>query len=177
MTGVDLADEYIARSKEIAPNINWQLGDMRALEWTDEFDGAFCFGNSFGYFDDEGNRAALESTSRALKPEGRFILDAPAIAECLLPHMQPERSMEIAGIKVDVATRYDPEQRRMFNDFTFSRDGVSETRPSSQRIYTHDELTRLLSDVGLETVEEYSSLNGEKFESGSPRLFSVCEKR
>ena len=176
MTGVDMAEEYINRSQEVAPQVNWRLADMRAVPWTNEFDGAFCFGNSFGYFDDEENRAALGSISRSLKAGGRFILDAPAIAECLLPNLQPSRSMEIAGIKVDVNTRYDAQQRRMFNDFTFTRDGVTDTRPSSQRIYSHDELRALIDEAGLKTVEEYSSLNGDKFVSGSPRLFVICEK-
>ena len=111
----------------------------------EEFDGAFCFGNSFGYLDDQGNAEFLQSVSRSLKAGSRFILDAPAVAECILPAFQPNRSMEIAGINVSIEHRYDHETAVMHNDFTFVRDGVEEKRPSSQRIYSYRELKELLT--------------------------------
>ncbi len=181
VSGVDVAAEFIEqarkKSAEAGLDVEWHLGDMRQLSWSNRFDGAFCFGNSFGYFDDDGNRKMLEAIARSLKPGARFILDAPAIAECLLQNLQPHRTMEVGGIGVDVKTRYDEEQRRMFNDFTFTRNGVTEARPSSQRIYTYQELNELLSEAGLEPVAEYSSLTGDEFKEGAPRLFSVCVKR
>ena len=72
---------------------------MRDLPWTAEFDGAFCFGNSFGYLDDEANADFLKAVSQTLKPGCRFIVDAPAVAECILPNFQPNRSLEIDGHK------------------------------------------------------------------------------
>src|SRR5262245_36581506 len=53
MTGVDISPRFLdaARSKSAAANatIAWEQREMRALPWTAEFDGAFSFGNSFGY--------------------------------------------------------------------------------------------------------------------------------
>ena len=49
---------------------------------TAEFDGAFCFGNSFGYLNDEANADFLQGAfANAETGRTRFILDAPAIAE------------------------------------------------------------------------------------------------
>lgn len=43
ITGVDLAEEFIAEAKEASGPLpaRWILGDMRQLPWSEEFDGAF----------------------------------------------------------------------------------------------------------------------------------------
>lgn len=185
LTGIDIAGEFIteARSKANADgvSIEWHQRDMRDLpgsgKSSGEFDGAFCFGNSFGYLDDQANADFLRSLSQTLKPGGRFILDAPAVAECMLPTFQPTRSMEIAGITVSIEHRYDHEQAIMFNDFTFRRDGIEEKRPSTQRIYTYRELTELLKNAELEVVSAYASLEEEPFQLGAHRLLLVTAKK
>ena len=169
-------DEANSNSALVAVNVDWHTQDMRHLPWPGKFDGAFCFGNSFGYLDDEANADFLKAVSLTLKPGGRFILDAPAVAECILPTFQSSRSIELAGIKVDIEHRYDYEQGRLFNDFTFTRDGVVDRRPSSQRAYTYRELTELLHDAGLESVAAYGSLTEEPFKLGAHRLLLVSQK-
>lgn len=181
LTGVDIASEFIEEAKRNSlargVSIDWRNIEMRALPWTDEFDGAFCFGNSFGYFDDDANADFLAVVTRTLKPGARFILDAPAIAECLLPHFVEQRTIELDGVKATIDTRYDHEQGRMFPHFTFVRDGVEDKRSSSQRIYTYKELSGLLSAAGFEPVAAYSSLTEEPFKLGAHRLLVVSRKR
>jgi SAM-dependent methyltransferase len=180
LTGVDIAEEFIEEAKrnsrERGLNIDWRRGDMRDLPWSNEFDGAFCFGNSFGYLDDDQNADFLEVVSRTLKPGARFILDAPAIAECLLPNFQEKRTIEIGGITATIDNRYDHEQSRIFPSFTFVRNGVEDKRSSSQRIYTYKELTGLLRSAGFETVSAYSSLDEDPFKLGAHRLLLVAKK-
>lgn len=181
LIGIDLASEFMDEAKssslQAGVNVEWRTQDMRDLPWAGEFDGAFCFGNSFGYLDDEANAVFLKALSQTLKPGGRFLLDAPAAAECILPNFQASRSFELAGIKVDTEHRYDHEQGRMFNDFTFTHNGVVDKRPSSQRVYTYRELTELLRAACLETVAAYASLTAEPFKLGANRLLVVTEKR
>ena len=180
LTGVDIATEFMdeanSNSTLVGVNVDWHTQDMRHLPWPGKFDGAFCFGNSFGYLDDDANADFLKAVSLTLKPGGRFILDAPAVAECILPTFQPSRSIELAGIKVDIEHRYDHEQGRLFNDFTFTRDGIEDKRPSSQRAYTYRELTELLHDAGFESVAAYGSLTEEPFKLGAHRLLLVSQK-
>jgi len=180
LTAVDFAAEFIDEAKrnsaERSLEIEWHQRDMRDLPWTSRFDGAFCFGNSFGYMDDAANEEFLNSLFKTLKPGARFILDAPAIAECLLPNLKPNRSIEIGNIKTEIATSYDPDQRRMFNEFTFIRDGQIETRSSSQRIYAKAELDELLKRAGFKHVADYSSFAGEDFGEGASRLLSITAK-
>jgi len=180
LTGVDIAVEFIEeaqrKSEARGVRVNWQNIEMRALPWTSEFDGAFCFGNSFGYLEDDENAAFLKVVSRTLKPGARFILDAPAIAECLLPHFVGNRTIELGDISCTIDTRYDHEQSRMFPSFTFVRNGVEDRRSSSQRVYTYKELVGLLGDAGLETVAAYGSLTEEPFHLGAHRLLLVTKK-
>ena len=181
LTGVDIAREFIdeatLKSSVDDVPVDWYERDMRNLTWTAGFDGAFCFGNSFGYLDDEANEEFLNSLSQTLKPGARFILDAPATAECILPNFQANHSIELGGIAVVIEHRYDHETARMFNDFTFTRNGIEDRRPSSQRIYTYRELAELLRGAKLEPVLAYSSLAQEPFKFGDQRLLLVCERR
>lgn len=181
LTGVDIATEFLAEAETNAAarnvSVDWKNLEMRQLSWTNEFDGAYCFGNSFGYLEDEENLDFLAAISRALKPGARFILDAPAIAECLLPHLLEHRTIELGEVSATIDTRYDHEQGRMFNEFTFTRAGVSDKRPASQRIYTYRELTELLRAAGLEPVSAYGSLDEEPFKLGAHRLLLVYRKR
>jgi SAM-dependent methyltransferase len=180
LTGVDIASEFIAEAKaksaERGLKIDWHNRDMRDLPWRAEFDGSFCFGNSFGYLDDEGNAEFLKAVARALKPEARFVLDAPAIAECLLPTFQDRRWFEIAGITFLSNSRYDHEQGRTFTEYTFIRDGKVDKRPASQRIYTYNELVRLLANAGFEIAAAFGSCNEEAFRLGSQRLLLVTRR-
>src|SRR5579871_6873471 len=51
MTGADLSAGFLEEARGRAPEIEWIHGDMRNLPWTGRFDAAYCWGNSFGYFD------------------------------------------------------------------------------------------------------------------------------
>src|SRR3954452_7525693 len=60
MTGVDLSSDFLAAARaQAAANsaVTWEQRDMRDLPWPEAFDGAFSFGNSFGYADEAGNAA------------------------------------------------------------------------------------------------------------------------
>src|SRR5580700_1533095 len=62
VTGIDLSEEFIAEARETAASSGvdaaFHLGDMRAIPHG-AFDGAFCFGNSFGYMDHAGTVAFI----------------------------------------------------------------------------------------------------------------------
>ena len=76
MRGIDISEKLVDSARRSASDVGVRaqvdLGDMKELDWSDELDGAFCFGNSFAYFDDEGNRRFLKAVYRALRSGGRF---------------------------------------------------------------------------------------------------------
>src|SRR5262249_5753181 len=115
VTGVDLAIEALAHARRADPDghIQWEQRDMRDLPWPNRFDGAFCFGNSFGYLDDEGNLAFLRAVASSLKPGVRFVLETPMVLESLLTHLKDRPWFTAGDIHLLVNNSYDPARGRL----------------------------------------------------------------
>ena len=176
MTGVDISSEALATARAEGGSIEWREAEMRDLPWRGEFEAAFCFGNSFGFLDDRGNGEFLGAVATALRPGGRFALDYGQTAECVLARLEPRVEGDVGGFHFVEETRYDPETARVENRFTFARDGQSETKLASQRVYTLAETTCLLEAVGLAVRRTYGSPREEPFSATSMRLLLVAEK-
>ena len=179
LTGVDIAGEFIeeAHACSIARDlsIEWVHGDMRDLPGPGIFDGAFCWGNSFGYLDNDGNMDFLRSVGRALRPGGRFIIDALA-GEMLFASFQAKRSFEIGDITMNVRNHYDPVRGRLDTEYSFVRDGITDTRTGTQRVYTAREVCCQLRKAGLTVVALYGGIELEPFTIGSNQLIIVSQK-
>ncbi|HSN26313.1 MAG TPA: methyltransferase domain-containing protein, partial [Kofleriaceae bacterium] len=63
VVGLDLSTPLLVRGGEEAHRrgltINFVRGDMRELDFENQFDAAYCLFSTFGYFDDETNKKAL----------------------------------------------------------------------------------------------------------------------
>ncbi len=79
VVGLDLSVAMLAIAGEDAQaqeqKINFLHGDMRDLKFGPTFDGVYCIGSSFGFFDEENNLKVLSGVYSALKPGGVFLLD------------------------------------------------------------------------------------------------------
>ncbi len=180
VTGVDFSAECIrtarARSRERQLSVTWERRDMRHLPWKREFGGAFCFGNSFGYFENEGHRTFLQAVAQVLKPGARFLLDTTS-AEAIFPTFQERSRMRVGRFLFLEANRYFPLEGRIYTKYTFVRDGKVRTQMGSQRIFALSEIRRLLEEAGFEGVQAYGSLKREPFRIGSTRLLVECRRR
>ena len=178
ISSVDIASEFVHELREEAKDlaVDVVLGDMRELSWTSELDGAFCFGNSFGYMDHEGTCIFLTAVSRALRPGSRFIVDTGVMAESLFSGVEEHEWMQIGDIQLLADRKYEVAEGRLDIVYTFVRDGKRDTRPSCVWVFTVAEVRRMLRQAGLSLVELYSSLDEKPFEVGSPRLLLVAQK-
>lgn len=181
VTGVDLTAPFLQEAQRRAMDrrveVRWERRDMRDLQWTGEFDGAFCFWGSFGYFDEQGNRDFLAAVLRALKPGTRFLLDTH-VAETLLPRLSQKRDWKRVGEALILEEKhYDPAAARTDTEWTAVHDGRVCKKKTSIRLYTYRELCQLFAGVGFADLEPYGSLNGEPFEFNSPRLYLTATKR
>jgi SAM-dependent methyltransferase len=89
VVGVDISADFLERARRASDvAIEWHQRDMRDLPWKSRFDGALCFGNSFGYLGRAGTRTSIASIEGALKPGARFVVDTGSIAESILPALQ-----------------------------------------------------------------------------------------
>jgi SAM-dependent methyltransferase len=151
VTGVDWSSEFLghARSRDALQQVTWEQRDMRDLPWPGRFDRVFCVGNSFGYFDDEGNAAFLRAARAALKPGGRFVLETPMVLENLLNHLHPRPWWKAGDVYLLVDNQYDPARARLDIEYTFVSNGRVEVRRGSHRTYTYREMVELLTTSGF----------------------------
>jgi SAM-dependent methyltransferase len=152
VTGVDLSAAFLehARSSSGANAVQWERRDMRDLPWRGRFDGAFCLGNSFGYLDDEGNAAFLQSIAAALKQGARFVLETPMVLENLLGHVQSRPWWKVGDVRLLVVNHYDHTAQRLEIEYTFVSNGRVEIRRGSHRAYTYRALVELMSSAGFD---------------------------
>lgn len=177
VTGFDLSEEFLAQAQSASDAVRWVHGDMRKLDYAGEFNGAFCFGNSFTYLDSEQAAEFFQSIARSLKPGGRFALETGMAAESILPTRQPTRWFKLGDIYMLSENQYYPRESRLDIQYTFIRDGKAETRPLSSYVLTVNEICRMQSAAGLEPLELLGSIDGEAYQLGSPRLIVVSGKR
>jgi len=152
VTGLDLTDGFleIARSdaRKRGVQVDYHQGDMRALNAASEFDLVLCLFTAFGYFDDHENLRVLQNVARALKPDGRFVLDVQnrdGFMKTLLPSIVNEKE---GNLMVDRPS-FDIQTGRLYNRRFVIRDGVRRDKPFYVRLYTLTEIRELLRQAGL----------------------------
>jgi SAM-dependent methyltransferase len=181
MTGVDISTEFLAaarsRAAERQLSVAWEKRPMHDLPWKEEFDGAFCAGNSLGGLDDEATAAFFRAVARALKPGARFVVDNGCVAECALPLLKERFWMPLGDILFLIHNRYDHERSRLEMDFNLIRDGKEEKKSGFQRVFTYREFCALLAGAGFEGMQGYATYGEEPFRLGSHNLVVVATRR
>jgi len=177
MTGVDSSIEYIAEARAAPIEAEWIAGDMCDLPWPDAFDGAYCFGNSFGYLDRPAAGVFLAGISRCLKPGGRFAIATGMAAESILPGLLQKRWHRTGDILTLSEARYHEAAGRLDIDYTFIRNGTVETRPTASYVFTVAEMCRMHAEAGLETIGLRQWDDSGPFRLASPGLLMVSRKR
>ena len=177
MTGVDLSSGFLDEASRRAPETEWIRADMRTLPWPSRFDAAYCWGNSFAYFDHPNCLRFFEAIASTLKPAGRFILESGAVSESLLPVLQPERTMHIGDLDFYSRNTYDAVEGRMDITYTFTRGGQQEVKPFHQWVHSAAEIHRMLRSLGLEPLRAFGDLEGTPYALRSPRLIVLASLR
>ena len=170
ITGIDLSEEMLAAARaELAAD--WRRGDMRALDLEPSaFDGAFCFGNSFGYLDHTGVTAFFAALAGALRPRAKLVIETGVAAESILPTLVQKRWHRLGDLLILSENRYDARHGRLDIDYTFVRGGLIEARPTSSYVFTVAEIARMLANAGFAVEGLNGSVAGEPFQLGTPRL-------
>ncbi|HEX4300816.1 MAG TPA: class I SAM-dependent methyltransferase [Gammaproteobacteria bacterium] len=178
--GLDISPDILetARQNAIAAKVavEFREGDMQFLPWAGELDGAFCFGNSFAYFDETGNRGFLGEVYRALKPGGRFVLQTNLLAESIFAR-QPARSWyEFGDVLFMHAPAYDPVSGVLSSDYTLMRGGEREVKRAHYRVYRLREVADMLLASGFAGLRCFGGMNGEPFKLGDVSAYLVVDK-
>lgn len=181
VTGVDINPEYIEyarkNSRELAAKLAFINDDMRHIDWNSEFDGGFCLGDSFGYFDFGASESFVSSFAKALKPGTRLLIDTSSVAEVLIPNLQKVQAIQIDGSEVIVKSTYHAESSCLESRYETYVDGKKESSTSLRWIFSAGEITRMLGKAGLLVAGLYGSLTGDPFELGANRMLILAQKR
>lgn len=176
MTGLDLSTGFIDEARRTAPEIEWIHGDMRNLAGPCRFDAAYCWGNSFGYFDHDNCVRFVEAVAAVLKPGARFMLESGAVSESILPSLQPERKLRIGDIDFCSRNVYNATESRMDITYTFVRGGQKEVKPIHQWVHSAAEIGRMLRGAGFEPLDAFGDLDGAPYALGSPRFIGLSRR-
>jgi SAM-dependent methyltransferase len=94
VVGIDKVPSLVEYANEIFKKEGlkgeFHTGDMRKIEYRDEFDLCTILSGSFGFFSDEENERLLVKIHRALKPGGQAFIDYLSIEES--SHLKHTRS-------------------------------------------------------------------------------------
>jgi SAM-dependent methyltransferase len=189
VVGVDLSPIAITRLTDAARatsgGVSGVVGDMRGLADALEqvgaaragFVGAWCMGNSFGYLNPGDTTTFLEQLAYALRPGGRFVLDAAIAAESVLPHLTEHDRYEADDVSLDNVNTYDPYSSTMVTHMTLTVGDRAEQRVVRHRIMTCREIVESLESVGLMVDDIFGELDDTPFTLGANRCLVVTTRR
>jgi SAM-dependent methyltransferase len=183
VVGFDLSLAMLAKAGDEAQErdvkLNFVQGDMREMVFEEQFDGVYCWGTSFGYFEEEKNAAVIDRVRRALRAGGLLLLDV--VNRDFLVRQTPSLAwFEGDGcvcmdeMNVDFITSRMKVKRTMMLD-----DGRSREIEYSMRVYSLHELGKVLHEQGFKVCEVSGkiAMPGVFFGNESPRTIVLAEKR
>jgi SAM-dependent methyltransferase len=176
LSGVDSSPELLKDARAAAPNIEWHERDMRKFAGLGPFDAAYCFGNSFGYFDDAGNTEFLRTVAGVLKPGGRLALETRFAAESIFPQPLGKRWYQFGDLLFLHDSTFDPVTCILTSDYVVIKDGQTERKQARYRVFFYRDLVQWLAVAGFTVRAAYGSLAGEPFRLGSNGLWVIAER-
>ena len=180
ITGVDFCAAFIDEAKQAAAakelEIDFVKDDMRKLAFNKNFDGAFCMGNSFGYFDRAGTMEFFNAVSNSLKPGAQFVLDSGMVAECFLVNGGEREWLQVGDMFMLIENNYNCRFSCVETNYTFIQNGKEERRQAVHWIYTACEICQMLEQSNFEVQDLFSSTDFDQFALGSERLLLVAER-
>lgn len=179
-TGMDISEEFVTEARAVSSSNSLKsefiLGDMCHIEGEKIYDGAFCFGNSFGFLKFADMESFLSGVCRALKPGARFIVETGMAAESVLQKFEPLTVHQIGDISVTIKEQYLADESCIDTEYIFERDGQTQTAPAKHWIYTVGEIRRMLERAGFKILELYGSRKRTPYALGSEELFVVAQR-
>jgi len=200
VTGMDISEEFVDEARATASLLNppatagstdktrergasvnaradFILGDMSRLEGEAIYDGAYCFGNSFGFLAYADMESFLSGVAQALKPGARFIVETGMAAESVLHKFEPLAMHQIDDISCTIKERYLAEESCIDTEYIFEQNGKVERGHAKHWIYTVGEIRRMLERAGFEILNLYGSLKCEPYTLGTEELFVIAERQ
>jgi len=178
VTGIDYTLGFIDIARSVAEKlgveVSFQHGDIRQIDFTNQFDRVLLLFTSFGYFNDEGNLRVLENMVRALKPGGWLCFDIPNRDEVVkdLPAdyvIEKPDGLVINRLSFDVLTGY------LYNRRIIIREGKRKDKNHVVRLYSSTEIQAMLKSVGAIDVRIFGN-DGQRLTLASSGMWVTARK-
>ncbi len=178
VTGVDLSDVELQRARDRAAaarvHVDLVREDLRAMDFSEEFDLALNLFSSIGYFSDEEDRQLLDRFCRALRSGGALVVDTRN-RDHYIRHYAEEETWPVSGGTVRISHRLDLATSRIRSQWWLEEENrlLGET---GLRLYSPHELYRMLRAERWSRVELFGRLDGSPMTLDSPRIVLVAWK-
>lgn len=194
ITGLDFSKHFIdvakKDAKERGAKVNFICDDMRNISFVGKFDFVINMFTSFGYFDDESdNELVLRKISRALKPNGKFLIEinnfVGKLARALRKGKIDKKTGSLTIVKKDklsngliVTTKdeFNPATMRWAMTRTWKENGKVKKYKTDVRIFSPAELGSMMRRNGLRVEKIWGDLQGSPLGIDSRRLVVLARK-
>ena len=128
MTGLDLSEQYLKQAARYATSAGVELqlvhSDMRQIPFESRFDAVINLFTSFGYLSsDKEDVRVLKQVSKALKPDGKFLIDLINRDWVISNNLEDERKIAPNGTVYQEHRELDLVNDRIKNSFTVTTPG------------------------------------------------------
>lgn len=183
VVGLDLSTPLLVRGGEEAHRrgltINFIRGDMRELDFENQFDATYSLFSTFGYFDDETNKKTLQNIARGLKPGGKLLIEI-LNRDYIIADLPTRVWWEGDGCVVleEVELNYFSSRIQVNRSVVFD-DGRQLEQEISVRAYSLHEVGKLMHAAGFRVLEVSGGYQtrGRFFGNQSRHIIVLAERK
>ncbi len=181
VTGIDINKPYLETARTLSSNDKTRFSpvflncDMRDFTTEKPFSGALSFFQSLGYFEDpdEDLKVCLRIHD-ALETDGWFLIEMDG-KETAAAGFEERTWMERDGRLILLEYEAEAAWTRLRNKWQFRDvDGSWHQYEFSYRLYSAEELGRLLNEAGFGTIEFFGDLDGRPYNQNARRLVALA---
>ena len=176
VTGIDISPKSIEEAKLYQnETLHFEVADMRQPFAENNFDIALNLFTSFGYFEcEEDDLAALQNICKAMKPNGRFVLDF-FNAEKVLKQMVPYETKTVDGIEFTISKKI--EGQKVIKNISFEAKGEHYNYTEKVEIIDKKRFEILFAQTDFDIVEVFGDYQLSPYNaSTADRLIFVVQK-
>lgn len=152
VTGLDSSPELIAVARERAPEVRFEVGDLRSWAPAEPADGVLCRGVLNDFVEDADRQAALDGLAHMLRPGGLLIADVRELGRTRERYdHEPVVVRTGDGVHFRGETHFDGDVM-VVHEAISSADDRAESE-FHMKPWTREELERRLADAGFGRVE------------------------
>jgi SAM-dependent methyltransferase len=183
LCGLDPAEAMLDQAR-VRSDIQWYIGDLGSVNWSQEFDLIVMTGHAFQVLlEDQELRTALETVRQALAANGRLVFETRNPTAREWEQWVPSNAFEVAAPDGAIVRIVHEVQTPVLGDrvtFTTTFSSPSwdhdEVSQSTLRFLSNDRLTSFLGDAGLAIGEQFGDWDRGPVSPTSPELITVAHR-